>query len=135
MTTKDKISNGVTVKKTAKKTVKKADKNTGAFAVIMTGGKQYEVRAGDTLKIEKLAGEPKVGDTVTFDKVLLTDDGTTTVVGTPTVAGSSVEAKLIEVGKNKKVEVLKYLQKSRYLKIRGHRQPYAKIEIVSIKTK
>ncbi len=120
------------VKKTTKKTVKKAEKNAGAFAVIMTGGKQYKVHAGDTLKIEKLAGEPKIGDKVTFDKVLLTDDGSVTVVGTPHIAGATVEAKLVEAGKSKKVEVLKYLQKSRYLKTRGHRQPYMKVEIISV---
>lgn len=103
------------------------------FAVIMTGGKQYKVSVGDSLRIEKLAGEPKVGDKIVFDKVLLTDDGTTTKVGVPHLSGVSVEAKLTEAGKAKKVNVVKYLQKSRYLKTRGHRQPYMKVEIISIK--
>lgn len=114
------------------KTTKKAVKKTGVFAVIMTGGKQYKVSVGETLKIEKLAGEPKVGDTIKFDKVLLLDDGATTQVGAPELKGSVVEAKLLEIGKAKKVNVLKYLQKSRYLKTRGHRQPFMRIEILSI---
>ena len=117
--TKSKKSDGVVAKK-------------GVFAVIMTGGKQYKVSAGDTLKIERLAGDLKIGDKVVFDKVLLTDDGSATKVGAPTLAGVSVEAKLIEEGKNKKVSVVKYLQKSRYLRMRGHRQPYARVEIDSI---
>ncbi len=112
--------------------VKKTTKKEGAFAVIMTGGKQYKVSVGDTLKIEKLAGDYKVGDRVVFDKVLLTDDGSSTKVGAPIISGSSVEAKLIEEGKNKKVSVVKYLQKSRYLRMRGHRQPYARVEITKI---
>jgi large subunit ribosomal protein L21 len=121
------------VKKTTKKATLKVSKDKGPFAVIMTGGKQYKVHAGETLKIEKLAGEPKVGDTIKFDKVLLTDDGATTKVGAPQVSGVIVEAKLLEIGKAKKVEVMKYLQKSRYLKTRGHRQPFMRVEITSIK--
>ncbi len=113
---KSKISNGVA----------------GTFAVIATGGKQYKVSVGDSLKIEKLAGEPKVGDKIVFDKVLLTDDGATTKVGAPLVPGVSVEAKLTEAGKAKKVVVVKYKAKSRYLKIRGHRQPFMKVEITAI---
>ncbi|MFA5841559.1 MAG: 50S ribosomal protein L21 [Candidatus Paceibacterota bacterium] len=119
-------------KKTTKKATPKAVKEKGAFAVIMTGGKQYKVHAGETLKIEKLAGEPKIGDTIKFDRVLLTDDGATTKIGTPEIKGVTVEAKLLEIGKAKKIEVIKYLQKSRYLKTRGHRQPFMKVEIISI---
>lgn len=115
------------------KTTKKVAKNTGAFAVIMTGGKQYKVSVGETLKIEKLTGEPKVGDILFFDKVLLTDDGSKTIVGAPFIKDIKVEAELKEIGKAKKVNVLKYLQKSRYLKTRGHRQPFMRIEITSIK--
>lgn len=102
------------------------------FAVIQTGGKQYLVAKGDTLKIEKLSGGYKIGDKVVFDKVLLTDDGADTKVGNPTVVGANVEAVLKEEGKNKKIEVVKYKAKSRYLKTRGHRQPYMKVEITKI---
>lgn len=118
----------------AKKTTKTTKKD-GSFAVIMTGGKQYKVSEGEYLNIEKLVGDAKIGDKIVFDKVLLLDDGTETKVGVPTIFGATVEGKLLAEGKAKKVEVLKYLQKSRYLKVRGHRQPYSKVEIVSIKNK
>lgn len=120
------------VKKTTKKTAPKALRDKGPFAVIMTGGKQYKVSVGETLKIEKLAGEPKVGDILFFDKVLLTDDGSKTIVGAPFIEKAKVEAELKEIGKAKKVNVLKYLQKSRYLKTRGHRQPFMRIEVKKI---
>lgn len=101
------------------------------FAVIKTGGKQYRVSAGDILNIEKLP-ETK-GGKVVFDKVLLVDDGKTTKVGNPLISGASVEALVKEEGKAKKVVVVKYKAKSRYLKTRGHRQPYTKVEITGIK--
>lgn len=101
-----------------------------AFAVIQTGGKQYRVEKGATIKIEKLSGEK--GDKVTFDKVLLTDDGKSTNIGTPTVSGASVTGVVVTQGKQKKVDVVKYLQKSRYYKKRGHRQPFTEVKIESI---
>ena len=103
------------------------------FAVIATGGKQYQVRAGDVLKIEKIKGEFKKGDKITFDKVLLVDDGQDTTIGTPYISGAKVEAVFEEAGKNKKIEVVKYKAKSRYYKRRGHRQPYFKVKIQAIK--
>lgn len=99
-----------------------------AFAVITTGGKQYKVAVGDVLEVEKLDAE----GTVTFDKVLLTDDGSTTKVGTPFIAGAKVTAEIVEQGLGDKVFVVKYLAKSRYYKRNGHRQPYTKIKILSI---
>ncbi len=124
-------------KKTVKKAVKKVSAKTpvesGEFAVIETGGKQYVVSAGDTISIEKIKGEFKVGDAITFDKVLLVDNGSDTSIGTPYIDGAKVTAKLVEEGKKKKVEVMKYQPKSRYLKIRGHRQPFFKVKIDSIK--
>lgn len=104
---------------------------TMAFAVIQTGGKQYVVEQGDTLKIEKLDGV-KEGDTVTFDKVLLVDDGSTTKIGMPHLAGAKVTAKLVAEGKGKKVLVVKYRPKSRYFKKNGHRQPFSEVTIESI---
>ena len=104
-----------------------------AFAVIQTGGKQYKVSTGDTLKIEKIKGDLKVGDKVVFDKVLLVEDGKDTTIGTPYIAKASVEATLSEIGRNKTVEVIKYKQKSRYFKKNGHRQPWFKVKIGSIK--
>lgn len=102
------------------------------FAVISTGGKQYKVAEGDVLKVEKLSDDMKVGDKVVFDQVLLTDDGSTTKVGTPTVAGAKVEAVFKEAGRAQKILVIKYKQKSRYFKKNGHRQPYSQVEIKSV---
>ncbi len=102
------------------------------FAVINTGGKQYKVATGDVLKVEKISDTIKVGDKVTFDKVLLVDDGASTKIGMPTVAGAKVEAVIKEIGRNQKITVIKFKQKSRYFKKNGHRQPYSKVEILSV---
>jgi len=103
------------------------------FAVIKTGGKQYKVSAGDTIKIEKLMGEYKVGDKIVFDQVLLTDDGKATKMGAPVIDGVKVEATLEEEGRYKKVHILKYEAKSNWRKLNGHRQHYMKVKIDSIK--
>src|SRR3989344_8077749 len=100
------------------------NKKSGAIAVIATGGKQYVVKEGQTLSIEKLPGELKEGAKITFDKVLLVDDGTQTKVGTPAISGAKVDATLKEQGMGDKVIVIKYKAKSRYFKKRGHRQPF-----------
>jgi large subunit ribosomal protein L21 len=105
---------------------------TDAFAVIATGGKQYKVRVGDIVKIEKLAGEHKEGDKVVFDKVLLVDNAGSTSVGAPFVSGSKVGAEIKEIGRDAKVTVIHYKQKSKYFKKSGHRQPYFKVAITSI---
>ncbi len=97
--------------------------------VIETGGKQYAVEPGTTIKIEKLPGGLIVGDTVTFDKVLLVDDGAKTTIGAPYIEGASVTATLSGEGRNKKVTVIKYRPKSRYFKKRGHRQPHMVVKI------
>ncbi len=103
------------------------------FAVIATGGKQYRVKAGETVKIEKFKGDFKVGDKIIFDKVMLVEDGKDTTIGTPYIATAKVEGTLKEIGRNKTVEVVKYKQKSRYYKKNGHRQPWFKVEISGIK--
>ena len=103
------------------------------FAVIQTGGKQYPVKVGDMLKIEKLSDTHKEGDKLTFDKVLLVDNGKDTTIGTPYIDGAKVEATLKESGRGKKIDVLKYRSKSRYRKLRGHRQPFFSVKIDSIK--
>lgn len=103
------------------------------FAIIETGGKQYRVSDGDALTIEKLPGEYNEGDSVVFDKVLLFDDGKTTKVGAPYIEGATVEASFEKVGRAKKVTVIKYKQKSRYFKKRGHRQPFTKVKIAKVK--
>ncbi|MEA3272095.1 MAG: 50S ribosomal protein L21 [Patescibacteria group bacterium] len=103
------------------------------LVVIKTGGKQYKVKEGDTLKIEKIAG--KEGDEVKFDEVLLVsdDEAKKVNVGTPLVEGVEVSAKILEQGRAKKVSVVKYKPKTRYRRNVGHRQPFTKVEIISIK--
>lgn len=101
----------------------------GSFAIIETGGKQYQVAEGDVISIEKLPAESVKGGKVTFDKVLLFDDGANTKVGAPYLEGTKVDAEITEEGRGKKVVVIKFKSKSRYFKKRGHRQPYAKVKI------
>lgn len=102
------------------------------FAVIQTGGKQYQVSEGDSVVIEKLEGDHKDGDKIVFDKVLLVDNGKDTTIGTPYIDGAKVEATFLEEGVGKKVDVVKYKSKSRYFKRRGHRQPFTKVTISKI---
>jgi large subunit ribosomal protein L21 len=106
------------------------------FAVIQTGGKQYKVSKGGFVSIEKIKTdgvEYKKGDKITFDKILLVQDADTTTIGTPYIKGAVVEAEISEIGRSRKVMVVKYKQKSRYLKRNGHRQPFFKVKITSIK--
>lgn len=102
------------------------------FAVIKTGGKQYIVREGQQLKIEKLPG--KKGDEVDFSDVLLVaeDDGSNVDVGTPILKGKKVSAEIVEQGKGRKIDVVKYKPKSRYTRTIGHRQPYTKVLIKTV---
>ena len=111
------------------------------YAVFATGGKQYRVKAGDSLKIEVIhpstgSGQAsyKEGAKLTFDSVLMTDNGASEVtLGNPFLAGSAVSATLTKIGRAAKVTVIKYKQKSRYFKKNGHRQPYFEIKIDSVK--
>lgn len=104
------------------------------FAVIQTGGKQYTVSKGDVISVEKLPGEHKEGDKVVFDKVLLVDDGKDTTIGTPYIPKAAVKGTITEIGRGAKVLVVKYKQKSRSgWKRNGHRQPFMKIKIESLK--
>lgn len=101
------------------------------LAVIETGGKQFIVHEGQELKVEKLSQE--VGTTVDFDVLLVSDEeGIHTKVGTPTVGGTRVTAKVLEHGRADKVSVIKFKSKSRYRRNVGHRQPYTKIMIEKI---
>ena len=98
-------------------------------AVIETGGKQYNVEEGTILYVEKL--DVEAGKDVVFDKVLFAD-GT---VGHPYVDGATVTGTVVKHGKQKKIIVFHYNPKKKFRKIQGHRQPYTKVEIKSIKTK
>ena len=100
------------------------------YAIIATGGKQYKVAEGDVIKVERLGAA--AGEAVTFDQVLAVLDGENTKIGAPTVEGASVEAKVVKNGKGKKIVVFKYRPKKDSKSIRGHRQPYTKVEITKI---
>ena len=99
------------------------------YAIIATGGKQYKVSEGDVIKVEKL--DAKVGESFTFDQVLIVNDGEVKV-GDPTVAGASVEASVVSEGRGKKVIVYRYKRKSGYHKKNGHRQSYTEVKIEKI---
>ena len=99
-------------------------------AIIVTGGKQYNVSEGDTLFIEKL--DVNAGDSVVFDQVLAIVDGENTKFGTPVVEGAKVDATVVKNGKGKKIRIFKYTPKKGYRKRQGHRQPYTKVEIGKI---
>src|SRR3989344_2141159 len=103
-----------------------------AFAVIQTGGKQYKVSEGDVIVIEKLPGDKKAGEKVSFDTVLLNDSGKDLTIGTPNIAGAKVSGEVVDAGRARKVTVIKYKAKSRYFKKRGHRQPFLKVRIEKI---
>ena len=103
------------------------------FAIIETGGKQYMVSLGGTLKIEKIKGDFKAGDKVTFDNVLMVDNGSDTTIGTPYIKGAKVSATVNKISRAKKVTVIKYKAKSNYFKKRGHRQPFFEVKITSLK--
>ena len=100
------------------------------YAVIKTGGKQYRVQQGDVIFVEKINSQ--ADEAVTFEEVLLVNDGEQTKVGAPTVAGAKVEGKVLAQVKAKKVVVYKYKAKKNERKKQGHRQPYTKVQIVAI---
>jgi large subunit ribosomal protein L21 len=130
-----------TTKAAPKAAKKEAPAASGEFAVIQTGGKQYLVTEGQTLKVEKIKGalgrdgyaELKVGDKVTFGEVLLSDNGKdATTVGAPFISGAKVEAEITRIGRAAKVTVIKYKAKSNYFKKRGHRQPFFEVKITKL---
>ncbi|OQB14148.1 MAG: 50S ribosomal protein L21 [Firmicutes bacterium ADurb.Bin193] len=101
------------------------------YAVIETGGKQYKVSEGDVIYVEKLALED--GADVSFDKVLAVGEGDSITFGSPVVSGAVVSGKVLKSGKQKKIIVFKMKPKKGYRKKQGHRQPYTKVQIESIK--
>lgn len=102
------------------------------YAIIESCGKQYKVAEGDVVFFEKLDAEE--GKKVTFDKVILVSEEGNVQVGAPYVKGVKVEGKVVSHGKGKKIIVFKMKAKKNYRRKQGHRQPYTKVEITSIKT-
>jgi large subunit ribosomal protein L21 len=100
------------------------------YAVVRTGGKQYVVSEGDLLKVEKLEGD--VGDTITFDDVLLVSQDGDLKVGTPTVEGSKVTGTIVEQGRGKKLIVFKMKRRKGYRRKQGHRQFFTGVKVASI---
>lgn len=99
------------------------------YAVIETGGKQLTVREGDLVKVEKLGGA--AGDLVTLDRVLLVG-GEITTIGTPTVTGASVQARVVRQGRARKIIVMKYKAKAHQRRKTGHRQAFTEVRIERI---
>ena len=100
------------------------------YAVIKTGGKQYSVKGGDVVYVEKLNAEDN--SEVTFDQVLAVGEEGSVKVGAPVVEGASVSAKVIKNGKGKKLNIITYRAKKHSARRMGHRQPYTKVEITAI---
>lgn len=100
------------------------------YAVIRTGGKQYKVAAGDTLKIEKLDAE--VGAKVVFDQVLMVMDGAKINVGKPVLEGATVNAEVVQQGRHKKVNIIKFRRRKHHRKQMGHRQYFTEVKIDAI---
>lgn len=103
------------------------------YAVIKTGGKQYKVQPGDTLKVEKLEAEE--GKTIKISDVLMLVDGDKVTVGTPYVKGTTVSAKVNAHGRADKINIIKFIRRKHHRKQMGHRQSYTELSILDIKTK
>ncbi|MDC0409746.1 50S ribosomal protein L21 [Pelagibacteraceae bacterium] len=104
-----------------------------SFAIIETGGKQYKVSASKILEIEKL--DAKIGETVKFNNVLLLNDDKTTEIGSPNIDGAIVEAKLLDLVKDRTVLVFHKRRRKHSRKKNGHRQRHSKIQITKIMSK
>ncbi len=101
------------------------------YAVIISGGQQYRVSEGDTLKLEKIALD--VGSTVNFDKVLMVANGNDIKMGKPYVDGGKVVGSVVSQGRHKKIHILKFRRRKHHMKQMGHRQYYTEVKIDTIK--
>jgi len=102
------------------------------YAVIKTGGKQYKVREGDTLRVEKINAEE--GGEITLDDVLMVADGDDISVGSPILAGATVAATVRSHGRGEKIKVIKFRRRKHHRKQMGHRQAYTELKITGINT-
>ncbi|GAB0153257.1 MULTISPECIES: 50S ribosomal protein L21 [Marinobacterium] len=100
------------------------------FAVIVSGGKQYRVQEGQTLKLEKLTAE--AGSSVEFDRVLLVGNGDDVKVGAPVVEGAKVAAEVVAHGRGDKVTIIKFRRRKHHMKRQGHRQWFTEVKITGI---
>lgn len=100
------------------------------YAVILTGGKQYRVTPGDSLRVEKL--DVAEGGAVEFDRVLMVADGEDIKIGNPYLEGGKVTARVTAHGRGKKIEIIKFRRRKHHLKHMGHRQAYTELEITNI---
>lgn len=100
------------------------------YAVIKSGGKQYQVRPGDAIRVEKI--DAVEGAVVNLDQVLMIADGAAVAVGTPVLKGATVPAKVKAHGRGRKIKILKFRRRKQSLKRMGHRQAYTELEITGI---
>ncbi len=100
------------------------------YAVIKSGGKQYRVQEGQTLKLEKL--EIPTGETIEFDEVLLVANGDDVTVGAPLVAGAKVAAEIVSHGRGEKIRIIKFRRRKHLMKRQGHRQWFTEVKITGI---
>ena len=100
------------------------------YAVIVSGGKQYRVQEGQSLKLEKLSAE--AGSNVEFDRVLLVGNGDDVKIGEPVVDGAKVTAEVVQHGRAKKVEIIKFKRRKHHMKRQGHRQWFTEVKITGI---
>jgi len=100
------------------------------YAVIVSGGKQYRVQEGDTLKLESLADE--VGSVVNFDKILMVGNGDKVTLGRPFLEGCKVSATILSQGRHKKIKIIKFRRRKHHEKWQGHRQNYTEVKITQI---
>ena len=101
------------------------------YAIIRSGDKQFRAEPGATVRVPTLAAE--VGETVTFDQILLAGNGEDVTVGAPTVAGASVTAEVVAHGKGRKVIVFKWKRRKNYRRKQGHRQKFTEVRIGEIR--
>ncbi len=100
------------------------------YAVIVSGGKQYRVSEGETLKLEKI--EAETGASIDFDKILLVVNGEKVNIGAPVVEGAKVTAEVVAHGRHKKVKILKFKRRKHHMKQMGHRQWFTEVKITGI---
>ena len=100
------------------------------YAVVRTGGKQYRLGVGDSVKVEKLSDE--VGNIVELSQILMVSDGGEVKIGTPLVTGASVKAEIVGHGRNKKIRVFKMKRRKKYRRTQGHRQAFTQLKVTEI---